>query len=78
MAHHDLDDLNAKKYLILYPGDEIPWAYINQEEGSEVASSNDGQYRLVELNDVREDAVSQEHIRLLKESDIDNWTIPIK
>jgi hypothetical protein len=34
-------------------------------------------YRLVELNERREDAVSQEYIRFLKEQDIDNWTEPL-
>ena len=71
------DDLNEKRYLILSPGEAIPWGDINQEEGSEIASSNDGVYRIVELNDPREDAVSQEYIRILKEQDIDNWTFPV-
>lgn len=77
MAHHELDDLNAKKYLVLSPTDTIPWEDINQEEGSDIASSIDGMYRLVELNEERADAVSQEYIRLLKEQDIDNWTEPL-
>ena len=75
MSH--IDDLQELRYLVLSPSDAIPWADINQEEGTEIASSNDGIYRLVELNEPREDAVSQEYIQILKEQDIDNWTIPL-
>ena len=76
MSHH-IDDLTERRYLVLSGTATIPWADINQEEGSDLATSVDGAYIIVELLEVRNDAWNQEDVRIFKESDIDNWTEPI-
>jgi hypothetical protein len=72
-----VDDLQEKRYLVLSSSSTIPWDEINQEKGSDLATSVDGAYIIVELLDARNDALSQEDIRLFKESNIDNWTVPL-
>lgn len=71
------DDLTERRYLVLSGTATIPWDDINQDEGDDLATSVDGAYIIVELLEVRVDAWSQEDVRIFKESDIDNWTVPL-
>jgi hypothetical protein len=71
------DDLQERRYLVLSSSSTIPWDEINQDEGSDLATSVDGAYIIVELLEARDNALSQEDIRMYKESNIDNWTEPL-
>lgn len=72
------DDIHEKRYKRFNGRNPtIPYQLIMENSLDEILTSQDGRIRIVEFFVPNAGLMSQEDVRLLIESDIDNWTVPL-
>jgi len=71
------EDINARLFKVILNVDDIVWDDIVEDSLDQILTSQDGAIRVVELLQGAPTAISSEDVRIMVQSDLNNWTAPL-